>query len=64
MKKFPFSNSIRTAIPLLLVSIIAPLLALLVISNVYSAWLLQSQAASLGRNTISLFGNQVDSIWG
>ncbi len=64
MKKFSFSNSIRTGIPLLLASVILPLLALLVVSNVYSAWLLQSQAASLGRNTISLFGNQVDSILG
>lgn len=64
MKKPALSNSIRTRVPLLLAAIILPLLALLVASNVYSVWLLQNQAAGLGRNTISLFGHQVDSVLG
>lgn len=64
MKKVAFPNSIRTCIPLLMASIIVPLLVLLVAYTIYSGWLLQNQAATLARNSISLFGNQVDSILG
>ena len=64
MKKVAFPNSIRTCIPLLMASIIVPLLALLVAYTIYSGWLLQNQAATLARNSISLFGNQVDPILG
>lgn len=62
MTKFSFPNSISARIPLLMAAVIIPLLALLVIYNFYSGWLLQRQAAVLGKNTISLFGSQVDSI--
>ncbi len=62
MKKRIISNSVQVRIPLLMAAMILPLMALLLLCNVYSASLLQKQAADLGKNTISLFGNQIDSV--
>ena len=62
MKKKIIPNSIRSCIPLLMAVIIIPLLVLLIVYNIYFSWLLQNQAAVLGKNTISLFSDQMDSI--
>lgn len=62
MKKHSISNSLQVRIPILVAAMVLPLMLLLVLCNVYSAHLLQRQAADLGRNTISLFGSQVESI--
>lgn len=62
MKKHVFSNSVQVRIPFLMAAMILPLMALLLLCNVYSAHLLQKQAADLGKNTISLFGGQIDSV--
>lgn len=64
MRKHILPNSIQTCIPLLMLSIIVPLLLFLVVYNIYSAYSLQNQAAILGKNTISLFGNQMNSVLG
>ena len=59
MKKHLCPNSIQLRIPLLVAAVVLPLMALLLVCNLYSARLLQKQAADLGRNTISLFSSQV-----